>query len=286
MNCQDIAQALPDYFLNKIEDLPKFLKDHLSSCGDCSLEWKGALRVSQVFQALPVESVPAHLTENLLKLSRQLAPSSQKANFIEKVRGLFSGWQDQTWLSPAPVGMVAMFVFAIAVTFNAPQNTNNLKVASDLNQPSLSLPAPNVLSYRSNRPSFDIQNVSIGGDSNVNILDEQQNPKSLEDIQKIWEDRQKTMMEADADSLMMQGRRFKAMGRMDLALNDFETIVRFYPDYSYMGDVLMYRAQCYAFQGDYDKAINSLASYGDKYPAKKDLVAPMIRQLEHEKASR
>ena len=104
-------------------------------------------------------------------------------------------------------------------------------------------------------------------------------PFSVVELEKIHRERKEALLEQDADSLLMRGRRYKSMGRVDLALRDFETIFRFYPGYLYMGDVLMYRAQCLAFQGDYDRAIESLDTYLKKEPSKKGLIEPMIDQL-------
>jgi len=96
------------------------------------------------------------------------------------------------------------------------------------------------------------------------------------DQQKVQETARR---EFDADFLLMRGRRFKALGRMDLALVDFETLMNLYPDYTYMGDVLMYRAQCYAFLGNYPKAVESMEIYANYFPSKRSLVEPMIEQL-------
>lgn len=102
------------------------------------------------------------------------------------------------------------------------------------------------------------------------------------DQQKVKEIVQR---EFDADFLLMRGRRFKALGRMDLALTDFETLMNLYPDYTYMGDVLMYRAQSYAFLGNYSKAIESMEIYANYFPSKRELVEPMIEQLKSQAES-
>ena len=51
-----------------------------------------------------------------------------------------------------------------------------------------------------------------------------------------------------------------------------------------MGDVLMYRSQCYAFQGNFDKAVESLEIYRKKDPSKARLLASMIGDLRAEQA--
>lgn len=104
-------------------------------------------------------------------------------------------------------------------------------------------------------------------------------------LDMFFAQRQKALMESDADTLLMRGRRYQSAGRIDLALRDFETIYRYYPNYTYMGDVLMHRARCFAFQGQYDDAIASLEIFVEKYPAKKGLVLPMIDQIEKSKAA-
>lgn len=109
-------------------------------------------------------------------------------------------------------------------------------------------------------------------------------PLSLAELEEEFQKRQHNLLEADADHLLMRGRRFKSMGRVDLALQDFEIIYRFYPNYTYLSDVLLYRAQCYAFQGKVDEAIESLEILVKKYPSKKPLVAPMIQQIQTQAA--
>lgn len=102
---------------------------------------------------------------------------------------------------------------------------------------------------------------------------------SLNELEKIYQQRHKTLLETDADSLMMRGRRLKAMGNLELALKDFETIYYFYPEYTYMSDVLMYRAQCYSLLGDFALARESLEEILKKNPSKKDIVKPLLEQL-------
>ena len=41
----------------------------------------------------------------------------------------------------------------------------------------------------------------------------------------------------------------------------------------------MYRAQCYAFLGEYDKALESLTVYAKKYPDKTPLIQSMMEQV-------
>lgn len=102
---------------------------------------------------------------------------------------------------------------------------------------------------------------------------------SLNELEKIYQQRHKTLLETDADSLMMRGRRLKAMGNLELALKDFETIYYFYPEYTYMSDVLMYRAQCYSLLGDFALARESLEEILKKNPSKKEIVQPLLEQL-------
>ncbi|EKD42188.1 MAG: hypothetical protein ACD_73C00279G0007 [uncultured bacterium] len=99
-------------------------------------------------------------------------------------------------------------------------------------------------------------------------------------FEKQMEEYRKLTMESDADGLLMRGRRLKAMGKVDQALKDFDNILEFYPSYSYLGDVLMYRAQCYAILGKFDEAVQSLEVYLEKNPTKRSLIEPMINQIQ------
>lgn len=102
---------------------------------------------------------------------------------------------------------------------------------------------------------------------------------SMSQLREEFRNRTEALMQADADRLLMRGRRYKASGRIDLALKDFETIYRFYPHYVYLSDALIYRSQCYAFLGDIDNAVKSLHLVIEKFPSKKTAIFPMINQL-------
>lgn len=106
-----------------------------------------------------------------------------------------------------------------------------------------------------------------------------QNYPSQEDLQSIFEQRRLALMEKDADDLLMRGRRLKSLGRVDLALKDFQTIYQFYPDYTYLGDVIMYKAQCNAFLGNKEAAVTDLKEFMSRYPDKSHIAESMLRQV-------
>lgn len=219
-------------------------------------EWEEFNYLSSLFKALPQKEVPPSLVESV----RQIAYSKNQVfsgTFVSSVIHYFKSFQFRLRFAPALIGVVLLVSIFTVLKSEQSFKSHGVVLGGD-------------------ELTYDLQSISLGENSS-----QPNNPPPLtvSDLQQLFEDRKNQMMELDADMLLMRGRRAKAMGRIDLALQDFETIYRFYPNYSYMGDVLMYRAQCYAFKGRYQEAIDSLSSYQNLYPSKKPLIEPMIIQL-------
>lgn len=105
-------------------------------------------------------------------------------------------------------------------------------------------------------------------------------PETQADLKELFEQRRLALLEKDADDLLMRGRRLKSLGRVDLALKDFQTIYQFYPDYTYLGDVIMFKAQCHAFLGERDSAVADLKEFMKRYPEKSHIAESMLRQVQ------
>lgn len=267
MNCHQFKTDIIDYlYRTGSSDFLMEAERHIQSCSVCEEEVLGYQSVRSHFGALHDRQAPVPVVDHLLDLSR-------RKSWMQKLREIFS-----IPLAP-PVTVMGMFLLAVVVLLRGPALTTPSPELS-LNSPSLSSPA---LNWGGDNSKIGFQNVSRENLNPLLDMDLDSLPLSDIDLEKKWQERHRLMMEADADALMMRGRRFKAMGRVDLALNDFETITRFYPEYTYMGDVLMYRSQCHAFQGNYDKAIESLEVYLTKYPSKQPLIQPMIEGLKKQK---
>lgn len=204
----------------------------------------------EAYKAWPDEAVPFYLIHKVLD-----AEEGTSISWRTRIKGWFPIMPYWNW-APAMVGLLLVLsIFHLAIPNSKPVN----QVVKVTNGPSLPSRVNDV-------PAFGVRSVSIRDDFQ-NVVDQQ------------YLVRQEAMAQADADTLMMRGRRMKALGRMDLALQDFETIVRHYPDYDYIGDVLTYRAQSYAVLGNIDQAIESLEFYLKKFPSKANLILPMIEQI-------
>lgn len=272
MTCQIKKEDILDCFYDEVQSSYKdtFLK-HKQTCQSCTQEWEGLNQVHTLFKRLPQKTIPAILLQEVKQIiysEKQVISNS----FAKDIINYFKSFQFQLRVAPALVGLVLLV--SVFTVLRSEQSFKSHGVVLGGDEPF------ELTSWIKSTPSDGLpqglQSVSLGENSS-----QPGNPPPLtvSDLQQLFEDRKNQMMELDADMLLMRGRRAKAMGRIDLALKDFETIYRFYPNYSYMGDVLMYRAQCYAFKGRYQEAIDSLVAYQDIYPSKKPLIEPMILQL-------
>ncbi len=270
MNCHQFKTEIIDYiYRTGAADFLMEAERHIQSCPVCEKEVLGYQSVRSHFGTLPDHQAPLSVVDHLLHLSH-------RKSWVQQVRDFFS----TPWLVP-PVTVMGMFLLAVVILLRGPDLSTPSPEVS-LNSVPFSQPT---LNWGGDNSRIGFQNVAQGDLNPLLNMDVDSLPLSDVDLEKKWQERHRLMMEADADALMMRGRRFKAMGRVDLALNDFETIYRFYPDYTYLGDVLMYRSQCYAFQGNYDKAIESLEFYLSQYPAKQSLIQPMIEGLKNQKST-
>ncbi len=243
---------------------------HLEGCPSCQGLLQEFKAVRQQLQSLPSREVSAYRLQNIKMLARQQA---RKLGWHEVVLGWFQSFQ---WKSLAPAGVMVMMVVAL-------MNVWGRKPTSPV---AGSFPNFNIVDqdkqYAFSPAGFN-PTLGLGNEVRPHLFDvnEPVQPTPVANVPfEKWEQDNQAMMESSADSLMMRGRRFKAMGRVDLALNDFETILHFYPQYTYLGDVLMYSAQCYALQGHTDKALEMFKTYVEKYPDKKEVVDQIIQQIQ------
>lgn len=301
MNCSELQNNILDYLYGEAAPTAE-AASHLQSCKSCQAEWDQMAHTRSAFSQLP-EVSPKQITVNrVLAYARSYNPATQ--NGLMKVLSSLVARMVSMGFNPAPVAMMVVLVLALVFVFVFPdKKSTELASAPLVESGGTILANDQALRERLLENPFNITSPSLQrlqkqpsslllGDFR-NVANDQpplmdsELPEaglSIAEIEKKIQQRRRMLLESDADSLMMRGRRLKAMGRIDLALRDFETIYRFYPDYSYLGDVLMYRAQCFAFQGQYDKALESLGVYTNKYPTKKPLIQPMIDQLEAQKA--
>lgn len=275
MNCTEFRDSLLEDEADLQTD--EAVLSHGNSCASCNQEQNLIQQVRFQFANLAVVSPPERATQHILNLlHRQPKSVSQKW-------GWASFWKE-SWFS-LPVGVMAMMIVAVTVLFHQTPSTpvgSSLALKDQMSDSPFHLGGTQRFNLGSNIVFPAYENMALTALPTF-VADVPEVPLSSEDLETRWKEKQKAILEAEADILMMRGRRLKAMGRVDLALNDFETITRFYPDYTYLGDVLMYRAQCYAFQGNVDKALESLDTYVQKYPDKRSVVQSMMTQLTSER---
>lgn len=253
-------------------ELPARLQDHALTCGVCSQKIREFNTIHDLFTALPAKAPSVLLRQRILAMSRDdsLLPKPLMTRFWH---GIFKnhGW------TPVAVSLALIFAMVNLVLPFYENSKTDQAVVVPLQHEALTVdPRLQMVTNKNQASILDDAFImpQIGEPSAMSV--------SLPELKDRHEQRVNALLEADADDLLMRGRRFKSLGRMDLALKDFETIYRFYPNYTYMGDVLLYRAQCYAFQGYKDRAIESLEVFSEKYPDKKSLIVPMIEQLENQ----
>lgn len=282
INCEKFSSDLLE--ARGLDGLSPLHRDHAQGCSSCAEANQQFLRIQSVFLSLPqTEPSLSSLQFVLQKARGQATKPGLWANLVSWADSLLPSSLGAFNWAPAMMVLLLMvsgsfFAQNKSETINLPEQPRlaALKSPSGI-RPSYSLfpsgaeqmfsPIEKVALTTGALPSVDTPNV-----------EDFSTPSASED------DLKKALLEEDADNLLMRGRRFKSMGRVDLALKDFETIFHYYPDYTYIGDVLMYRSQCYAFQGNFQKAVESLEIYKRKDPSKAALLEPMINGLRLEQA--
>lgn len=300
MNCGEFNDLLPDCLYREVKtaDLQEVMS-HQMACSSCRKVWEAARQMRDLYASLPVLSPSSSLLEPIYaELNR-----SQKtvlAGFVDFCRTFATGLIAGGRLAPALMGVLMVTAtYLLATSVNSSHSLAS-RIVSPLtpafapegglrdqlfSNPMEAAPGfgvtaqPVARDFAQNLPS--LRTVAIDDSPLMDGVLSGLPTRDPADLAQKFEERKRALMESDADALMMRGRRLKAMGRVDLALKDFESIYRFYPEYSYMGDVLVYRAQCYAFQGEVEKAVDSLTDFVKKYPGKAALMQPMIEELKN-----
>lgn len=289
MDCSQFHEKLVDLLYSE-EGFSEEGRAHLQHCADCLKEWKASKEVLHAFKGLPQVTPSSSLLWTIR--SRARASLEQKNAILKWWKSL---WTHAHNPYAAFQGLMGAGVVAALILFFMPAPSMDPKLTATAYQNEI----PNDLLHgylkatdneraaywdgaEPASPSPLIQPAAVGMEADLNgnqpLVD---GPRALSEAEMefVYAQRKKALLEADADALMMRGRRLKSKGRIDLALQDFDAITRFYPEYAYMGDVLMYRAQCLAFLGNTEKALESLDSYIQRYPDKKGLIEPMKHQL-------
>lgn len=292
MNCLKFQNQLLDLIYDELSAEEKALSlSHRDSCPSCTQEFKTVFEAKNIFSLLP-EKQPSGIIVNKIRfLAEEKAPVPFGVRVTRAIESIFGFGRS---LVPGMVGSMAIAAFVFLFTQADPQNPGSVSQNDETNKavaydkttiPNLSMRVKlgeNPFNLSGDASVQPVASSVFSFPSSVTELGNSEGDESdlsSEQLQKIYEARKKALLESDADSLLMRGRRLKAMGRIDLALTDFETIYHYYPDYTYIADVLVYRAQCFALQGKTEKAIESLSMYAEKEPSKTEVVKSMIRQL-------
>lgn len=291
MNCLKFQNQLLDLIYDELSPEEKAASlSHRDSCPSCTEEFKTVFEAKNIFSLLP-EKQPSGIIVNRIRfLAEEKAPVPFGVRISRALENIFGFGRS---LVPGMVGSMAIAAFMFLFTQAGPQNpalSQNDEAVKTATYDKTTIP------NLSMRVKLGENPFNLSGDASVQPVassvfsfpssvtelgnsEGDESDLSSDQLQKIYEARKKALLESDADSLLMRGRRLKAMGRIDLALTDFETIYHYYPDYTYIADVLVYRAQCFALQGKTEKAIESLSLYAEKEPSKTEVVKSMIRQL-------
>ena len=285
-NCLEFKEKIIDGLYDEApSDEGADFKRHDESCQECGDLLKGYAALRRHFRQLEILT-PDHSSLQRIFTFAETFKAGQKSTLLDSLFGWARGGFALRW-APAMIIVLMATSLTLSVT-GRKQGVNrgedSVAISSFPQNPSQAL-RDRLLTNPFGEPSGDERHLQgrVPGITNVALEDEPLGADvpafSLSDLEKIFQQRQKTLLETDADTLLMRGRRLKAMGSVELALKDFETIYYFYPEYSYMSDVLMYRAQCYALLGDKTRARESLEEILKKNPSKKEIVSPLIEQL-------
>jgi tetratricopeptide (TPR) repeat protein len=253
-------------------------KTHFDSCSVCQTEVLQFLEIRSLFSKVPLKEPSFSSLQLVIQKARGWAQKpSLWSLLVTQVEAFFhSSWN---WAPAFMVLLLAVSVGSFSENVFKKQVDNNYSLNSSIkSKPRYSLVGSGQQMI-SPLERVSLSQASLNGEetSETNFEFQGLPGQSADDLKTA-------LLEEDADNLLMRGRRFKSMGRVDLALKDFETIFHYYPNYTYIGDVLMYRSQCYAFQGNFDKAMESLEVYMKKDPSKAGLLQSMINQLRLEQA--
>lgn len=263
MNCKEFKELSLGF---SKKPLTEGLSLHLEDCRDCSAEWAEFTRVLQLIDQVDDKRPSLSASFKILQLSRQ-RPVTFKQKVLHYLRPIKTHFK---W-NLAPVMMAAFFLVSTAFLIKSQISPEIAQKTEALEQ--------GIFSKWTASPL--VKKVSRGGFDDSQTYGFQHEPQ-IPSIEESFQKRQAALRERDADQLLMRGRRLKSTGRIDLALRDFETIYRYYPEYTYMSDVLLYKAQCYTFLGENQKALDVLSILTEKFPSKEHIVTPLVQQLEQQ----
>ena len=249
MNCAESKNLLLDVLYEEASSsVRKSVETHLTFCPSCRQEMSQVVEIRSIFNKLPSLEPAPHLLENVLALARIIFPvrEMRKEGGWSRFLQIFSVFG----LRPVPLTIAGGMVLAMIVLFDSARSP--LSIAPEGKRANFSVrEGPSGLfvadeaalrervlanPFEIENPTFDLKYPSpVGSQGNVPsnfngmMLEDD---GSVADLETLFSQRRKMLVEADADSLMMRGRRLKSMGRVDMALKDFETIYHFYPDFS------------------------------------------------------
>lgn len=294
MKCHEFEEQWINYYG---QVLPPDLARHVSECDACQKVWEAQHGVHLAYSTLPDHEPSYFVVQKLLSLSRKESfKLREKSSLVDFVRRWFT-----ELMMPAPLSVMAMLLIAAFVLVRSGEDLKNGDATGDDSSVAQPVASQELTPLRerllTNPLSTGLQPkpVTTWNPSSVQPVSNaegQSDPKWQDALaqnpnitgngvvtnnDKI--DPDTLTREADADALLMRGRRLKSAGRLDLAIGDFEVIYQNYPDYTYISDVLIFRAQCYFMLGDRPKALESLEEFAKRFPDRRDTVDPMINQL-------
>lgn len=272
MECHEANERLVEVYFGEAPDTLKGqVLEHVGSCGRCAAEWRGFERISQAVKGL-AEPSPSQLS-----LNKIMAYANEHAEQLPG-RGFWSFlWQPKLGLALAL--LIAFFgtrtlwqgMFAsgqdTTVAVNDPTvsdvpvsgmniHSRFFKTPLDDMSPDagLSTATSGTISYVStdNRQTFGSQHFAFD-----DVLDQKMLLNHLND--------------SDLDALFFRARKMEKLGDYREALNDYEFIAKFHPDFNNIQAVNFSMARCLQGLGYTEMAVSLLEQLKASDPDNQDI---------------
>jgi tetratricopeptide (TPR) repeat protein len=275
-----------DYIHLAWEELPILIQEKLKSNPELQKAWEDAHGISQAYRVLNRTQVPDLVEKRLHtflgeKLFHQLAAirvEPEKAGkrawaIFCKIKAFFqpnfstSALMWQRWI-PLGAGAVVLLVLwfrhpwpqePILISPARPQGTSE----------HYGYPPSGRVGFKDSNPEIIFTQTLVDGAEEGSSV-----------VTRSFQERQKMLMERDADDLLMLARRLKLAGRWADALQKLEVIQRFYPEYTFLSDAYFYQAQAQVGLGQISQALDNLKIISNRFPEKRPLVFSLVRQLQ------
>lgn len=259
MNCHEFKDAYVDVFYGTADlTIEGKIHRHRLECSGCENTWQEHLRLVGVLRTIP-ERMPSQVTVNkVLAHAREQAQKNERRSFI------FSFLRP---LVPAMMGVFALLAYQkmagdpVSVTGSVAEQTLTENLADN----ELTMPGE---FFHVDQAKPNISYVSTGttprtspfGSQRFGFDDELDRKKLLHNL---------TLSEVSA--LFDRARKMEKLREYRQALNDYEFITKFHPDFEYISSVKFSMARCLTMLGSKESAVKLLEEVRKDDPKNEDV---------------